>query len=229
MTGEKLLSSNSEQEREIYTPNFACLTISGLSGTGKTEAGILLAHTLGVPDEQFVRTGILFRQQSEKETGKPFMGYQERSLEFDRKIDKRQKELIQNATIAKPIILEGKLAGVIGNEVDSERQNIPNMPPVIRILFVAPDKVRLGRVIQRELEKHPEKSPEEIRQKTIERDAGDLKHWRELHPSLKDLDPFNPVKSNGIYNLIVDTTPSIKVVVQTIFNHLKKNNLIVKY
>jgi cytidylate kinase len=212
-------------EREPVKANFACLTISGLSGTGKTEAGILLAERLGIPDEQFIRTGLLFRAAREKITGESVIGYQDRSLDIDREIDLQQREVIISATIQKPVILEGKLAGIIKQEVEKERQDLENTPPLISFLFYTPEDVRMERVVSREHKKHPEKTRKEIIQSTLKRDEGDIGQWQKAHPSLANIDPFNPENSQHVYDLVIDTTASIEEVVEKVLVYLKQKKL----
>lgn len=204
--------------KEILITKFSVVTISGRSGTGKTVTAEGLAELYSIPEERNKKTGQLMREITE--SGQESQGFIDRAEYVDKKLDRMQRELIRNSTPENPLLLEGRLAGVIANE---ERRKNPELI-IASLLFVAPSAIRMERILKRHLEDNPElqrlkieldnalksdATPElvasilhdiksrEINLKTVkdqekEREQKDLARWRKHHPQLEGIDPFDP-------------------------------------
>ena len=209
-------SGENPTTKEILIPRFGVITISGRSGTGKTAVAEALAQMYSIPPERNIKTGQLFRNISQ--SGQEIQGFYEREEFIDHEMDKRQRELIQASSPDSPLMLEGRLAGFIASQEKLSNPRLEN--EVISLLFTAPARVRMKRILKRYLnDKHLEieqallnmASPEEIekmygglreqkRTMTTEwitnmerrRERKDLARWRKVHKQLTGIDPFSP-------------------------------------
>lgn len=244
----KLIKKEQIRPPEVYRPKFAVLAISGPSGTGKTAIATRLAEMYGIPMDEHnpddmeknrvIKVGEKMRKLLAKK-GK-MLGFVQREEAIDKRIDNWQANLIRKTTIDSPIILEGRVAGIIHSEerakmlkhrVASKRQILPVVP----ILLYAKQEVRFKRIQEREIkavlkklreEVGEELTPEEavelypdrfknlsldvITAKTREREKGDLKRWRKMHPQIGLEGPFSPgikdKEGRNIYDLNVSTS-----------------------
>ncbi len=215
---------------EKYAIYFGGLTISGRSGTGKTKLAEDLQRELNVP--HFYKTGELFRQIIEEQLGEEVIGYQERNLNLDRELDTKQRQLLKNASAANPLILEGRLAGFITNQLRNEAEMDQNEKPnIVTILLTAKSEERYRRILKRQRLQDPSLTFHKIQKLTREREKTDRVQWEKLHPELEGIDIFNPANklANGepMYDLIVNTNhQTTRKVLQEVLTELKKRGLI---
>ncbi|MEA2676839.1 MAG: CMP/dCMP kinase [Chloroflexota bacterium] len=180
-------------------PNRSIL-ISGPSRTGKTTTAELLAARYGIDK---VKIGEKFRELTGIDTSK----FVDRPEELDRQIDEMQSELIRNATVQAPFILEARLAAFLASK---ERQLKPDLP-IVTVLFWAPEHVRMERQLRKVRREDPNTTVtlEDLRDREREREAGDLKLWRAVHPDLDDKNVFDPAltdeRGKPVYDFVVDT------------------------
>ncbi len=180
-------------------PNRSIL-ISGPSRTGKTTTAELLAARYGIDK---VKIGEKFRELTGIDTSK----FVDRPEELDRQIDDMQSHLIREATPDAPFILEARLAAFLASR---ERQGNPNLP-IVTVLFWAPEHVRMERQLRKVRREDPQTrlTLEDLRDKEREREAGDLKIWRAVHPELDDKNVFDPAltddRGKPVYDFVVDT------------------------
>jgi cytidylate kinase len=179
-------------------PNVAIL-ISGASRTGKTTAANILAERYGIPN---IKIGEIFRERTKIDTSK-FVG---RDRSIDREMDDYQAKMIRTAKPDDPFILEARLAAFLAS---NERQH--GKPPVVTVLFWAPEHVRMERQLRKVRRDDPE-SPATLEQLLggeREREAGDVALWRSVHPELDDKNVFDPDLTDDagrpVYDLVVDT------------------------
>lgn len=190
------------------------LTISGSSGAGKTSTAKALSEMYGI---EFISVGDIFR----KIMGE-VVGYKPRGKDLDRRLDEEQLRVLLNSSINGPVIVEGRMAGVIANELKHTQLDLHQVRPVgYAIIFTADKSVKFKRIADRENEERQRlhKSPlaiQEVKRLTKEREAGDVIAWSQLHPQLKipgkenGIDPFSPNAKNGngikIYDFHVSTS-----------------------
>jgi cytidylate kinase len=180
-------------------PNRSIL-ISGPSRTGKTTTAELLASRYGIDK---VKIGEKFRELTGIDTSK----FVDRPEELDRQIDEMQSELIRGATAQAPFILEARLAAFLASK---ERQLKPDLP-IVTVLFWAPEHVRMERQLRKVRRDDPNTrmTLEDLRDKEREREAGDLKLWRAVHPDLDNKNVFDPAltddRGKPVYDFVVDT------------------------
>ena len=180
-------------------PNRSIL-ISGPSRTGKTTTAELLASRYGIDK---VKIGEKFRELTGIDTSK----FVDRPEELDRQIDEMQSELIRGATPEAPFILEARLAAFLASR---ERQLKPDLP-IVTVLFWAPEHVRMERQLRKVRRDDPNTrmTLEDLRDKEREREAGDLKLWRAVHPDLDNKNVFDPAltddRGKPVYDFVVDT------------------------
>jgi cytidylate kinase len=180
-------------------PNRSIL-ISGPSRTGKTTTAELLASRYGIDK---VKIGEKFREL----TGIDTSHFVERPEELDRQIDEMQSQLIREATAEAPFILEARLAAFLASK---ERQLQPDLP-IVTVLFWAPEHVRMERQLRKVRRDDPytRLTLEDLRDKEREREAGDLRLWRAVHPDLDNKDVFDPAltddRGKPVYDFVVDT------------------------
>jgi cytidylate kinase len=180
-------------------PNRSIL-ISGPSRTGKTTTAELLAARYGI---EKVKIGERFRELTGIDTSK----FVDRPEEMDREIDQMQSRLIREATADAPFILEARLAAFLASK---ERQRNPELP-IVTVLFWAPEHVRMERQLRKVRRDDPNTrlTLEDLRDKEREREAGDLKLWRAVHPDLDNKNVFDPAltddRGKPVYDFVVDT------------------------
>ena len=180
-------------------PNVSIL-ISGPSRTGKTTTAELLAARYGI---EKVKIGEKFRELTGIDVG----NFVNRPPDLDRQIDEMQSQLIRGATASNPFILEARLAAFLAS---AERQTQPDLP-IVTCLFWAPEHVRMERQLKkiRKDDPYTRLTIEDLRDKEREREAGDLRLWREVHPEIDDKDIFDSDltddKGKPVYDFVVDT------------------------
>lgn len=113
------------------------ITISGLSGSGKSTVANLLAARLGIPA---VDVGNLFRAQARKAhmSVARYGKYAAAHPEIDRKLD---GSVLRRARRGSDIILQGRLTGALTYQAEI---------PAVRIWLGAPLQTRASRVAGRE-------------------------------------------------------------------------------
>lgn len=113
------------------------ITISGLSGSGKSTVADLLAARLGIPA---VDVGNLFRAQARKAhmSVAQYGKYAATHPEIDRKLD---GTILRRARRGSDIILQGRLTGALTHQAEI---------PAVRIWLGAPLQTRASRVAGRE-------------------------------------------------------------------------------
>ena len=217
MAGTKEMNHHSAPENLISPEKHALtipfITISGPSGTGKTETGRRLSEALGIPSDNFIKTGDLFRKEMERR-GLQVMGFVKREIDFDESLDRRQANIMREATVDNPFILEGRLAGVINKELQINGEKLNG----VSLLFICDQDERERRLINRERNKG--KTSEQIIQENFERDTEDFGQWQKIHPILegKTTDELSKElygasaadedgnRHNELYDFVVDTT-----------------------
>jgi len=167
---------------------------------GEAEAAELLAARYGIDK---VKIGEKFRELTGIDTSK----FVDRPEELDRQIDEMQSKLIREATAQAPFILEARLAAFLASK---ERQLQPELP-IVTVLFWAPEHVRMERQLRKVRRDDPNTrmTLEDLRDKEREREAGDLKLWRAVHPDLDNKNVFDPAltddRGKPVYDFVVDT------------------------
>lgn len=194
-----------EKKHEQYELHVGGFTISGRSGTGKTRLSEGLSEALSIPN--VVKTGNLFREMVKREQGGEVVGFKERDLSIDEKLDEKQRELITEATPDNPIILEGRLAGFLSSQM-RHGENVPT-PNVVTLLLTGNSETRFRRILNRQREKEPGLSLRKARELSREREKKDREQWQILYPDLHGIDPFSPTNRDKdgkpMYDIIVDT------------------------
>ena len=151
------------------------ITISGLSGSGKTTVAKALSINLNY---KYVSSGEAFRQLA-REHGmnlEQFSILAENDPEIDRMIDKRQVDTVSRY---KNVIFEGRLSGKIVNGD-------------LKVWLKAPLEVRVKRIAKRE-----QKSCTQACNETRFREISEAKRYLEIyHIDIFDLDT---------YDLVIDT------------------------
>ncbi len=155
---------------------FLNITISGLSGSGTTTIGKLLAKKQCM---EFVSTGELFRKHAESRgmSLTEFRKICEKDPEIDRMLDLRQKELsdTMNSTV-----FEGRIAGFKCNAK-------------IKVWVFAPESIRSKRIAKREGSKI-----DVVLEKMKTRDFYDSKRYKKYY----DID----ITDTSIYDVIIDSS-----------------------
>ncbi len=184
--------------REFVIPHFKIMTVSGPSGTGKSKSTEILAWRHGA---YVFKIGEIEREIVRVILGKEIIGYVERPDEIDWMVDEFQRELFRHADeLDRPIIVEGRMAGINATEVFNEMGI--EAPRIARILLVANRRERMRRLAKRENSKlgagSKPLSQKEIMRETMEREQGDFVQFRKGHPILTSYhginvdSPFNP-------------------------------------
>jgi len=220
------------ESKERLQLTVAAITLSGPSGTGKTSAAKILEQRIFEITETrivFIKAGELFREKIKETSGQEMLTYAQRDSIVDNWIDEIQAQEIRNSSLQHPLLLEGRLAGIIARE---QKSQIPDLT-VLSVLFTAHPSTRYLRILRREREGHPNLTFEDIRQFTTQREQGDLTRWRELHPQLRLVNPFSPrakdVFGNPIYDLVVNTSQlTVKGVADFVINHMVENGYLRK-
>jgi cytidylate kinase len=183
---------------EQQKPNVSIL-ISGPSRTGKTTAANILAERYGIRN---IKIGELFRELTHIDNAK----FVDRPEALDREMDEKQAEMIRTASADDPFILEARLAAFLAS-----KQRRTAEPPVVTVLFWAPERVRMERQLKKALRDDPQSTAtlEDLLQGERKREAGDRELWKKVHPELDDRNVFDPAfaDENGrpVYDLIVDS------------------------
>lgn len=186
---------------EIWRPLFAVATFSGKEGTGKSSFTKFAAQKLEILPERVFHIGEKFKQLDPEQRG-----YIQRARKMDEEVDAYQTSLMLNASIEHPIIIDGRLSGILGDII---RRNNPNLPPIITALLTAPETIRTKRRLQVSLEKGLVKTKEQIRLEERNRLEKDTERYQEVHGKEIGDDPFNPTLRNKygdpVYNTVIST------------------------
>lgn len=163
------------------------ITIGGLPGSGTTTVANLLKKKLRL---SYVYAGEIFRYMAEEHNMEllEFERYCEEHPKLDKKLDKKQEEILQEGKV----ILEGRLAGWIAYK---------NKIPAFKIWLDCEKDERVRRIIKRE------GGAFEIKKKKMEeREESEAKRYKNFY----EID----LRNVSIYDIIVDTTylPPEKVV-----------------
>lgn len=202
---------------ETLEAHFGVVVIFGASGAGKTVAASGLGEVLNIPSSNVIKAG-----QDIRAVGL------DRGVEVDRTVDDHTRNLIQNADISSPIIIEARLGGYLATEALAENPKIP----VVRILFTASRDTRTNRIWNRRVEQikatilSPDTTDEKkeaiidmlanreltkrfIEEKEIRREERDREIWSGLYPELKDIDLFDPrttINGTKMWDIIINTS-----------------------
>lgn len=178
------------QFKENWQVNFGVLTISGESGTGKTTLAEILSLIYGISGDRNIKIGQIIRNITDNKSE----GFMERSIETDIMVDDAQRKIMREADSKSPLILEARLAAIIGKE---EKEKSPQLP-IVSVLLTASPIIAAERIKSRKSDL-PERNETTITQTLEERAKKDLEHWKLLHPNLNN--PYDP----EYFNLIIDT------------------------
>lgn len=224
----------------LYEPRKSLIiTLSGVSGTGKTTAGQAVAEKLGIG---YVKIGAGLRQEAETQTGSDIITFYNRPVQKDYDLDLQIIRCIRDAREKKKsYIIEGWLAGFHAyREFRFAHNEQRNSPLLYRYCFIAGDDTndtRYLRVLDRQRKKNPDLMLGDIKQATDERLRGDLQNWWEAYPELQGINPLHvkestrnkDIRAKIFYNQIVDTEDmSILQVEQFILEDLVEVGLIRK-
>ena len=173
------------------------ITISGLSGSGKTTVAKALSENLNY---KYVSSGEAFRQLAHERSMnlERFSILAENDPEIDRMIDKRQVEIVNRY---KNVIFEGRLSGKLVNGD-------------LKIWLKASLAVRVKRIAKRE-----QKSYEQAFNETRSRENSEVKRYLEIYNiDIFDLDT---------YDLVIDTQHwNQHAVIDIILTAVKLNEII---
>ena len=173
------------------------ITISGLSGSGKTTVAKALSENLNY---KYVSAGEAFRQLAHEYCMnlERFSILAESNPEIDRMIDKRQVEIVSRY---KNVIFEGRLSGRIMNGD-------------LKVWLKASLAVRVKRIAKRE-----QKSYEQAFNETRSRENSEAKRYLEIYNiDIFDLDT---------YDLVIDTQHwNQHAVIDIILTAVKLNEII---
>lgn len=154
------------------------ITISGLTGSGKTTVAKALAKKFGL---HHISAGEVFREMA-RERGislAEFSKLAETHPELDREVDKRQAKMAK----AGDVIVDGRLSGWM-------------VKADLKIWLKAPLDVRAKRVAERE-----NKIFELALKETEEREKSELKRYKEIYNiDLNDLSPYDVVLNTCLWN-----------------------------
>jgi cytidylate kinase len=176
------------------------ILISGPSRTGKTTAANILAERYGIPN---IKIGELFRLETGIDTSK----WVDRKREVDERMDAFQAQKIRTATRDEPFILEARLAAFLASKERATQRDLP----IVTVLFWAPERERMERQLRKVRREDPSSTVtlEELLAGEREREAHDMKLWREVHPELDDHNVFDPELTDpwgrAVYDLVIDT------------------------
>lgn len=225
---EAKLTGESVKPPEIWVPNFGGLTISGPSGTGKTTTGLEMVIKYDIPVKRFRKVGAEMREDIGD-----MLGYQDRPLSKDIELDELQALLIREARVDNPLILEGRLAGIFKAEEVRKAKETGIDLPVVSLLFICELTERISRITNRWNENNPndQRTLQEVKKSTLEREKRDLETWQKAHPELVTGNPFNPGLRDKSGKLVYDkhfstTGKSIDEVAEEIHRFLKEKGFI---
>jgi cytidylate kinase len=174
------------------------ITISGLSGSGKSTAARILAERLGITA---IDVGKIFRAMAAKHgmDVSTFGAYAEKHPEVDRQFDEAMIEKVRKST--KGVVLQGRLAGWM---------TLRHKVPAFRIWLAAKSRTRAQRITGREKAKYSK-----ILKQTLHRDR--MNRVRYIKTYGLDLN------DTSIYDSVVQTdTLSADEVVDVIIGHIEK-------
>lgn len=228
LTSEHIHIGEHEPSKERWRLTVPHLTVSGTVGSGKGSAIEMLIKKYGYEEVTYISTGDIFRSLQTEEV----VGFTDRPEELDRKLDEAQIHALKNATVEKPLILDGKTAGYQASTLDNREG--------ISVLFVAKDTVRAKRVRKRfighlqqridkietikkirKLKKHEFAELTKLQNSHIpsnndfvisnrERQNLDSERWHKMYPDSRGVNFFQPgaKDKNGrsIYNHVINTT-----------------------
>ncbi|MBU2632582.1 AAA family ATPase [Patescibacteria group bacterium] len=197
---------------ERLKSNAGIIIICGEAGTGKTTLSKNLAPFIVRSSDGLIQTGQIVRK-----TRKEYPNMD--PLEIDKIVDVEQGEIIRKANPEDPVILEGRLAGMLASQEKTENP----FTPAFSIILTASEKVRFDRMITRYFEENPNeleslsvsqiaKAKQQKRNTIMEeerqRAKDDFKRWTELYPTILTGNPFNPhykdCRGKRIYDLSVN-------------------------
>jgi cytidylate kinase len=161
------------------------ITVSGLSGSGKTYVAKFIAKKLKL---KHYSAGELFREFA-KNSNKSLEDFcRTREKNIDLIIEKRTKEILKKGNV----VIDGRLTSYVATELIKKRKI-----NCFRIYVDCPLKIRAKRVAKRDNIKY-----EEALKKIKERDKSDLKKYKEIYG-------INPL-SKKFYDVIIDNSKNIK-------------------
>lgn len=166
------------------------VTVSGLIGSGKTTVAEAIKRKF---EFRHISAGMIFREMA-RERGvslEEFTKLAEGNHDFDRKVDKKQREMVEGNTV-----IDGRLSGWM---VDAD----------LKIWLKAPLETRARRVAERE-----KKSYEEALRETRQREKSELKRYREVYGiDLQDISSYDVVINTELWS----AKDVIKIVENIIF------------
>lgn len=194
-----------QPSKEIWKPQFSVITISGKAGAGNSSAAEKLAQKY---NSNLFSAGKWFREKAEAR-GYRIMGYYKRSIELDMELDAEEEQKMKDAIKTNvPVVVEGKAAGVIATEL-SRQLSQERISSIARIFLTADEDIRVQRIHKRESSKQLdlEKTIEQVREDTRDREKRDLIRFKALHPELLE-NPLYPDDNQQVpfYDLVVDTS-----------------------
>lgn len=197
------------------------VVISGNPGTGTSTLLDRLALIYSLSEDRKIQVSSLFRRKSIEETGQDILGFYQRPDVADKNLDDSQAELLANPDQSHTFILESRLGGFLVRNLRETYQSEGKPPPSITtVLLTAEASTRYQRVFDRERQKRPQLTLDQLATETRQREEGDLDQWRKVHPALLDIDPLS-VESSNIYDIHVDTTNlSLDQVVELVHTQL---------
>ncbi len=161
------------------------ITVSGLSGSGKTYVASFIAKKLKL---KHYSAGKLFREFA-KNSGKSLENFcKTREKEIDLMIEKTTEKILKKGNV----VIDGRLTGFVATELIKKRKI-----NCFRIYVDCPIEIRAKRVAKRDNIKY-----EEALKKIKERDKSDLKKYKKIYR----IDP----SSKKFYDVIIDNSKNIK-------------------
>lgn len=156
------------------------ITISGLSGSGKSTVGKEIARTTGL---KYFRAGDIFRAEAKKQKIDLYDLCKKRKKELDLFVDKKTLELAQKGNV----ILEGRLTGLVAGDYAD-----------VRIFVLCSLKKRAERIAERD-----KMEIKEAFKSIVERDNADTKMYKRIyHVNMLDLNHYNFVIDNTFINFL---------------------------
>jgi len=146
--GHSSLQEQSLSKERRYGFNVRAIVVVGRPGSGQSSTAKALGEELGIP---VYDTGQRFRELQREQV----IDYSKRPEELDRELDEWQANLLRNATRENPIILTGKLAGFIADQVLKEEtpEETANKGGIATVSTTCPRDVREQRIYIREKQK----------------------------------------------------------------------------
>ena len=190
------------------------ILIVGKSGAGKTTLAELLGQVYGIPRTRVFKIGELHRSMQGVEDSLQII---EREVSADLEVDSIQENLIREALVSDPFILEGRLANVWLDQVAKDEPSIKDH--VKSFLVAEPDDVSFSRLSKR----GNGLDINEVAEITNARATYDTNRWfTEAHPQLGQVNPYDSER----FDFIVDATKDIESEFYMVHDWLKENGLI---